>query len=371
MSDYFGKDTPKLGFGLMRLPKSGLGIDVEQTKQMVDLFMEAGFTYFDTAYVYIGSEAATKKALVDRYPRESYTLATKLNARMAPTERSAKKQFFTSLERTGAGYFDYYLLHAFKENNVGRYERFHLWDFIAEQKEKGLIKHIGFSFHGGPELLDRLLTEHPEVEFVQLQINYADWENPTVTSRANYEVARKHNVGITVMEPVKSGTLADPPEGVKKLFKDYAPDRSYASWAIRFVASLDGILTVLSGMSNVAQMEDNLSFMKDFEPLNEEEQAIIQEAQRILGNSAAIPCTSCRYCTEGCPQQIAIPDIFTAMNKNLANGQLDEAKKYYGMVASEGHLASDCIRCGQCEESCPQSLSIIKLLEQGAEMLET
>ena len=161
------------------------------------------------------------------------------------------------------------------------------------------------------------------------------------------------------------------PEEVKKLFQDYAPDRSYASWAIRFVASLDGILTVLSGMSNVAQMEDNLSFMKDFEPLNEEEQAIIQEAQRILGNSAAIPCTSCRYCTEGCPQQIAIPDIFTAMNKNLANGQLDEAKKYYGMVASEGHLASDCIRCGQCEESCPQSLSIIKLLEQGAEMLET
>ena len=217
MSDYFGKEVPKLGFGLMRLPKKGLRTDIEQVKHMVDLFMEAGFTYFDTAYVYLGSEAAIRKALVDRYSRESYTLATKLNAFiMAPTEKAAKKQFFTSLERTGAGYFDYYLLHAMMENNYTRYDKFHLWDFVGEQKEKGLIRNLGFSFHAGPKLLDQLLTDHPEVDFVQLQINYADWENPSVAARANYEVARKHGKSIVVMEPVKGGNLANPPAAVKK-----------------------------------------------------------------------------------------------------------------------------------------------------------
>lgn len=193
MSNYFGKETPKLGFGLMRLPKKGLHTDIEQVKHMVDLFMEAGFTYFDTAYVYMGSEAAIRKALVERYPRESYTLATKLNAMMmAPTEKTAKNQFYTSLERTGAGYFDYYLLHAMMDGSYVKYDKFHLWDFVAEQKAKGLVKHMGFSFHAGPRLLDRLLREHPEVDFVQLQINYADWENPSVAARANYEVARRH-----------------------------------------------------------------------------------------------------------------------------------------------------------------------------------
>lgn len=230
MSDYFGKETPKLGFGLMRLPKKVLGIDVEQVKKMVDLFLEAGFTYFDTAYVYMGSEAAIKKALVDKYPRESYTLATKLNAfMMAPNESAAKKQFYTSLERTSAGYFDYYLLHALMENNYTKYDKFHLWDFVKEQKEKGLVKNFGFSYHAGSDLLDRLLTEHPEVDFIQLQINYVDWENPSVSSRANYEVARKHGKSIVVMEPVKGGTLANPPEEVKKLFREYHPDMSYAS----------------------------------------------------------------------------------------------------------------------------------------------
>ena len=370
MTQYFGKDVPKLGFGLMRLPRKGLATDVEQVKQMVDLFMEAGFTYFDTAYIYIGSEAAIKKALVDRYPRESYTLATKLNALIAPTEKAAKKQFTTSLERTGAGYFDYYLLHALMENNYAKYDKFHLWDFAAEQKAKGLIKHVGFSFHAGPELLDRLLTQHPEVDFIQLQINYADWENPSVASRANYEVARRHGVSITVMEPVKGGALAKPPKAVEELFKGCHPDMSCASWAIRFVASLDGIITVLSGMSNLEQMRDNLSYMKDFKPLNDEEREIILEAQRILGRSSTIPCTACRYCTEGCPKRIPIPDIFAAMNKQLGSGQIAEAKAAYQAAAAEGHRASDCVACGQCERACPQHLAITEYLKQGAKMLE-
>ena len=371
MSEYFGKDVPKLGFGLMRLPKKGLGTDVEQVKKMVDLFMDAGFTYFDTAFVYTGSEAAIKKALVDRYPRESYTLCTKINAFMlAPTEKACKKQFYTSLERTGAGYFDYYLLHALMENNYTKYDKFHIWDFVKEQKEKGLIKHFGFSYHAGPELLDRLLTAHPEVDFIQLQINYADWDNPSVSSRANYEVARKHGVSITVMEPVKGGTLANPPKEVQKLFKDYHPDMSCASWAIRFVASLDGIITVLSGMSNIEQMKDNLSYMRNFQPLNDEEQKIIQQAQRIMGHSSTIPCTACHYCVEGCPKQIKIPDIFSAMNKQLGNGQKEEAKAAYYDVAAEGHMASDCIGCKQCERACPQHLPITENLKRAAGMFE-
>ena len=370
MSDYFGKETPKLGFGLMRLPQKGAGTDIEQVKKMVDLFMEAGFTYFDTAFVYGTSETDIKKALVDRYPRESYTLATKLNAfMMCHDEKSAKEQFYKSLERTGAGYFDYYLMHAFMENNYKKYDEYHIWDFVKERKAEGLIKNFGFSFHAGPKLLDRLLTKHPEVDFIQLQINYADWNDPAVSSRVNYEVARKHGKSIVVMEPVKGGKLADPPKEVQKLFRDYAPDASFASWAIRFVASLDGIVTVLSGMSNLAQMEDNLSYMKNFQPLNEEEQKIIRKAQKILGSSAEIPCTACHYCTDGCPKQIPIPDIFAAANLQLGNGQTAQAKERYAAI-SEGHRASDCIGCKQCERACPQHLKIVDHLKQCAEMME-
>jgi len=266
------------------------------------------------------------------------------------------------------GYFDYYLLHALMDNTHARYEKFHIWDFVREQKEKGLVKHYGFSFHAGPELLDRLLTEHPEVDFVQLQINYLDWENPRIASRANYETARKHGKPIVVMEPVKGGKLADPPEEVKKLFKAYRPELSCASWAIRFAASLDGILTVLSGMSNIAQMEDNLSYMKDFRPLNEEEQQIIREAQRIMGRSSAIPCTACRYCVEGCPKKIPIPEIFEAMNRQPGGGQSAEAVALYAAAVKDAGRASDCIGCGQCENACPQHLPIREYLEKGAEM---
>lgn len=370
METYFGESTPKLGFGLMRLPKLASGkIDVEQTKKMVDLFMDAGLTYFDTAFVYDGgdSERAAKAALVDRYPRESYTLATKLCAWLnARDEQSAKQQFYTSLERTGAGYFDYYLLHALQADNYKIYDTYHIWDFVKEQKEKGLIKHWGFSFHATPDILDEVLTKHPDAEFVQLQLNYADWENPDVTARENYEVARKHGKSIVVMEPVKGGSLANPPKEVRKIFDEENPEASYASWAIRYVASLEGIITVLSGMSNMEQMEDNLSYMKNFKPLDVGEQTAIQKVQEILNGVKSIPCTACHYCTAGCPKQIPIPEIFAARNKQLVWGQLEEGKAAYAQATAGAGEAADCIACGQCEKACPQQIKVIEKLKDCA-----
>ena len=369
MERYFGEKTPKLGFGLMRLPKGKGGkIDIEQTKKMVDLFMDAGLNYFDTAYVYDNgeSEKAAKAALVDRYPRESFTLATKLCAWMgAHDEKTAKQQFYTSLERTGAGYFDYYLLHALQAGNYKLYDKYHIWDFVKEQKAKGLIKHWGFSFHATPDILDEILTQHPDAEFVQLQLNYADWENPDVTARENYEVARKHGKSIIVMEPVKGGALANPPKAVQEIFKEADPEASYASWAIRYAASLDGIITVLSGMSNVEQMEDNLSYMKDFKSLNSTELIAIQKAQEVINGVKSIPCTACHYCTDGCPQQIPIPEIFAARNKQLVWGQLEEGRADYDRIAANAG-AADCIACGQCESACPQQLNVIDRLKECA-----
>ncbi len=371
MPEYFGSETPKLGFGLMRLPRKGLGTDIGQFEKMVDLFLESGFTYFDTAFVYGSSEKDTKRALVDRHPRDSYTLATKLNAGIpGVSEKAAKKQFYTSLDRTGAGYFDYYLLHALQSSNKAKYDRYGLWDFVLERRAEGLIRHVGFSYHDGPELLDQLLTEHPEVEFVQLQINYADWENPNVTARANWETVRKHGKSVVIMEPVKGGKLANPPAEVKKLFQDYAPDASPASWAIRFAASLDGVITVLSGMSTLEQMKDNVSFMRRFQPLDTGEQKIVQEAMGIMGHAAGIPCTACRYCTDGCPKGINIPGIFAAANLQLVSGQHEEAVAAFREAASPGHMASDCIRCRRCEQVCPQHLPVVEHLASCAEMLE-
>ena len=373
MEKYFGESVPKLGFGLMRLPKLADGkIDIEQTKEMVDLFMDAGLTYFDTAYVYDNgeSEKAAKLALVDRYPRESYTLCTKLCAWMgAHDEESAKQQFYTSLERTGAGYFDYYLLHALQRNNYKTYDDYHIWDFVKEQKAKGLIKHFGFSFHADPELLEELLTDHPDVDFIQLQINYADWENPGVASRECWEIARKHGKSITVMEPIKGGALANPIPSVQKILKEADPDASFASWAIRYAASLDGIITVLSGMSNLEQMKDNLSYMKDFKPLSDGEQAVIRKAQDALNADKSIPCTACHYCTDGCPMSIPIPEIFAVKNRQIGNNAFG-GRREYGIATQGKGKASDCIQCGQCENACPQHLSIIEYLQQAVKDFE-
>lgn len=368
MEKYFGESTKKLGFGLMRLPKLASGkIDLEQTKKMVDLFMDAGLNYFDTAYVYDGgdSECAAREVLVKRYPRESYTLATKLCAWMgAHNEKTAKQQFYTSLERTEAGYFDYYLLHALQSGNYKLYDKYHIWDFVKEQKAKGLIKHWGFSFHATPDILDEVLTKHPDAEFVQLQLNYADWENPDVAARANYEVARKHGKPIVVMEPVKGGSLANPPEDVRNIFDEENQEASYASWAIRYAASLEGIITVLSGMSNIEQMEDNLSYMKNFRKLNEQEQTAIRKVQEVFNGVKSIPCTECHYCTAGCPKRIPIPEIFEARNKQLVWGQIEEGKKAYVQATADSGTAADCIACGQCERACPQQIPVIERLKE-------
>lgn len=370
---YLGESIKKLGFGLMRLPMIGSEVDIEQTKQMVDLFLKKGFTYFDTAYGYIGgkSEEAIKTALVDRYPRESFQLATKLPAWAGPkTAEEARQMFYTSLKRTGAGYFDYYLLHNLGDNRTKSFYEYDIWGFLAEQKAKGLIKHLGFSIHDKAQVLDEILTRHPEMEFVQLQINYADWESSSIESRKCYEVARKHNKPIIIMEPVKGGSLSDLPEVVAGIFKESNPEATLSSWAIRYAASLEGLVTVLSGMSNMEQMEDNLKTMEAFKPLTAEEQSTIKAAQQALAGIPTIPCTDCQYCMKGCPEAIVIPQIFGAMNIYLTYNNVRSAKGKYKWETREGGVASKCIECGQCEDACPQHIAIIDELKRTAEILE-
>lgn len=354
----------KLGFGLMRLPKKDGRIDVEQVKKMVDLFIEAGGTYFDTAFAYEGSEEAVREALIERYPRDSFTLATKLICSSdINDEQSAKDEFYTSLRRTNARYFDYYLLHAIQRSNYEKYDRFHLWDFVEDLKKQGLVKHYGISFHGDLELLEELLIKHPGIEFVQLQINYADWENPGVNSKANYELARKYGKDVIVMEPIKGGILANPIDDVKKILKDANPEVSYSSWALRFVNELDGLISILSGMSSIEQMEDNLKTMVNCKPLSEDEKKTIELAQKAINEFKAISCTACHYCTKGCPMNIPIPDIFTVYNRKKDSPEFRTKREYVNVTINKGK-ASDCIKCGQCESSCPQHLKIIELLDE-------
>lgn len=367
----------KLGFGLMRLPMpDDKNIDIEQTKTMVDMFMRAGCTYYDTAWVYGGgaSECAAKAALVDRYPRESFQLATKLFMREGGnnTVEDAEKMLATSLERTGAGYFDFYLLHNLTRDRIRHYDEHDMWSFIRRKKEEGILRHIGFSFHDTAEVLDEFLTKFPEAEFVQLQINYLDWENESIQSRACYEVARKHDKPIIVMEPVKGGNLANPPEAITSILKNADPTASPSSWAIRFAASLPGVVTVLSGMSNIAQMEDNLSYMTDFKPLDEHEQKVIEQVREAFAAIPTIPCTACGYCMKDCPQNIAIFDTFRAVNNYRLYTNLAASKQRYerATTGKEKAKASACIGCGQCEEECPQHIAIREELKAAAELLE-
>ncbi len=363
---YFGQEIPKLGFGLMRLPQKDGSIDVEQTKEMVDLFMDAGFTYFDTAWAYAGSEDAIRQALVERYPRDSFTLATKNAAWIDCKNREeAIAQFETSLKQTGAGYFDFYLLHNLGEIRTHFFDDYDIWSFVQEKKKEGLIRHVGFSFHSTPEELEEILNKHPEMEFVQLQINYADWDNPAVRSRECYETARKHGKSVVIMEPVKGGMLANPPEPVAEVFRKADPNASCASWAIRFAASLDGVITVLSGMSNVDQMKDNLSYMKDFKGMSEEEKAVLGQAQKALADIPLIPCTTCNYCAKVCPNEIGISGTFTAMNIATLYGAKAGAGQLAWQVDKRGkQRAEHCVKCGKCEMACPQHIKIRQELER-------
>ena len=357
---------------MMRLPRvEGRDdvIDVEQVKQMADEFMAAGFTYFDTAWAYAGSEEAFKAAVVDRYPRESFQIATKLAAWInCKTREDAVEQFNTSLRKTGAGYFDFYLLHNLGDSRTHYFDDFGMWDFVKEQKAAGKIKHYGFSFHSTPEQLEEILTKHPDAEFVQLQINYADWDSHAIQSRKCYEIARKHGKPVIVMEPVKGGNLANPPESVAKIFKDADPQSSCASWAVRFAADLDGVMVVLSGMSSLEQMRDNLSYMRGFTHLTDEQKAVIERARVELASIPVIPCTTCDYCAKVCPMNIGISGSFTVLNMYTLykNYELAKGREYFDVVIKGHKRAGECIKCGKCEQACPQHIEIRKELERVA-----
>ena len=364
----------KLGFGLMRLPltdpNNDAKVDVEQVKRMVDLFMAKGFTYFDTAIMYNGfaSQRVAKEVLVDRYPRDSFTLATKLHNAFFHSFEDRDTVFNEQLEQTGAGYFDYYLIHGIEAGSYPHYEKFDCFNWLLDKKAKGLVKHAGFSFHDTPELLDEILTKYPQMEFVQLQINYLDWESEWIQSRKVYEVACKHGKPVIVMEPVKGGTLAKVPAEAEALLKAREPELSVPSWAIRFAASLDNVMVVLSGMTTEAQMKDNLSFMEDFKPLTEEEKALTQRVAGIINAQIAVPCTGCSYCTEGCPMQIPIPKYFSLYNEDMRENLKEKGWTVnfsnYANLAEHFGRASACIGCGQCESVCPQHLPIIEKMKE-------
>lgn len=363
----------KLGFGLMRLPltdaDNSAAIDMEHVKQMVDLFMEKGFTYFDTAWMYNGfnSENAARECLVSRYPRERFTLATKLHAGFVHAPQDRDKVFNEQLQKTGAGYFDYYLLHGIEAQMLPTYEKFDCFNWLLEKKKAGLVRHAGFSFHDTAELLDEILQAHPEMEFVQLQINYLDWESEWIQSRKCYEVCVKHGKPVIVMEPVKGGTLATVPPQAGALLKEMDDSMSIPSWAIRFAASLPNVMVVLSGMSNTQQMLDNLSYMQDFAPLTEQEDAVLQNVAALINAQVAIPCTGCSYCTSGCPMNIAIPQYFSLYNEDMREtpekGWSANSITYAKLSGTFGK-AKDCIACGQCEGVCPQHLPIIDTLQK-------
>ncbi len=365
---------PKLGFGLMRLPEKDGNIDMEQLCKMVDAYMASGMNYFDTAYVYHGgdSERAVKEALTKRYPRESFTVTTKLPAwslqELADRDRILDEQ----LERTGLEYFDLYLLHSLEDgSNYETYEKMDCFNWALEKKKEGKIKHMGFSFHGTPDLLRKVLDDHPEVEFVQIQLNYADWDNKIVCSGELYEILHARNIPMIIMEPVKGGTLANMAPDLEAIYKKERPHDSVASWALRFVGSLPGIATILSGMSTEDQMQDNIKTFTNFAPLSQHEKEVIQTVVKKMLDTPLIPCTSCRYCVDGCPSNISIPDIFNAINTKRKFPNDNRPSFFYNSLIGHSGRAADCIACSQCEGICPQHLPIIQLIAEASAVLDT
>ncbi len=377
MEQDFVKNSKKFGFGCMRLPMKDGNIDFEECNRMVDAFMEAGFTYFDTAKGYLGglSEVAIRECVVKRYPRESFTITDKLTMNLFERESDIRNVFEKQLDTCGVSYFDFYLMHAQGKVNYEKYKKCRAYEVAQELKAEGKIRHVGLSFHDNAEYLDRILTEHPEVELVQIQLNYVDYDDPGVQSRKCLEVCEKHHKPVVVMEPVKGGSLVNLPSEADHILKGLnggsnATKSGNAALAIRFAASCKQVFMVLSGMSSLEQMQDNIGAMKDFEPLNAAEYAAIEKVCEIFKAQNLIPCTACRYCVDGCPKKILIPDLFADMNAKKQYHDWN-SDYYYNQVHTQGHgKASDCIQCGKCEKACPQHLEIRTLLEQVAGVFE-
>jgi predicted aldo/keto reductase-like oxidoreductase len=375
----FQMNTKKLGFGIMRLPLTDPSdttkIDYEAFCQMADRFISQGFSYFDTATPYHGkefSELAFRECVAKRFPRNDYTITDKLSFSLLQEGDSLEDFFTGQLARCGVEFFDYYLLHAMNRNYLEMAERMGAFEFVARKKAEGKIRHIGFSFHDSAEVLEGILEKHPEMEYVQLQINYADWEDPEVQSRNCYEVCVKHKKPVIVMEPVKGGLLANLPEDAENLLRKANPGMSAASWAVRYAASLENVVMVLSGMSSEAQMEDNISYMKELKPLTESEQETLTQALTAIRAKKSVACTNCRYCVDGCPKQIPIPDYFKLLNgvSQFGDARFPAAKESYDRQAEKSGRASHCIQCGQCETQCPQHLPVIRHLQEAAKMFE-
>ena len=359
------KVKKNFGFGCMRLPMNGDQVDIAETTRMVDEFLAQGFNYFDTAHGYIGgkSELALKECLTSRYPREAYSLTDKLTDSYFKTETDIRPFFESQLEACGVDYFDFYLMHSQNADNFKKFKACRAYETAFALKAEGRIRHVGLSFHDRAEVLDQILTEYPQIEVVQIQFNYLDYDDIAVQSRKCYEVCRKHGKPVLVMEPVKGGSLVNLPEEAKKVLDDLHGG-SPASYAIRFAAGFPGMMMVLSGMSDLEQMKDNLSYMRDFKPLNETELAAVKKVQEIFHKMNMIPCTACRYCVEGCPKQISIPDLFAIMNIKQLHHDWNADYYYEEVHTAPGRRASDCLKCGKCEKICPQHLPIRKLLEE-------